>query len=225
MKKLTKIFTLFLLFCGMIITFGCGEEETPEVKIESIEIVSESIPTSILTTELNDLYDIKITVKKTDGNVETINLNASMISVEDMAKLANEGSHKIKVSYEGFETELTINVKKPTEPEPEKDPLEYSVLIKDIAGKPLANFYVLFYLGNDVVDEGYTDNSGIFKTELLPNKYDVIIEEREGYYLNETAFETDLLGTQIVVECELDSLEDVYGDEFTSYTTGDIMYD
>ena len=109
MKKLTKLFALLLVFGIIIFSLACDKE----VKVESISVVEESIPTEILLTEVDDkIDDIKIKVKKSDDSVETINLNKYMIYEEDYSKLSTEGTHTIKVTYEGKELTLTLKVKK-----------------------------------------------------------------------------------------------------------------
>ena len=228
MKKLTKLFALLLVFGIIIFSLACDKE----VKVESISVVEESIPTEILLTEVDDkIDDIKIEVKKSDDSVETINLNKSMISEEDYSKLSTEGTHTIKVTYEGKELTLTLKVKKQEQVGPgedqEKDAIPYSVKIKDIAGKPLSGFYVTFYLEDERVAEGYTNNNGLFEAELKPNIYEVTIDgsDMEAYYLNKDFFETDLMGTQIEVECQLESLAGKEADSSVTYELGDVMYD
>ena len=106
-----------------------------------------------------------------------INLTKNMLSLADYSKLSSEGTHTVKVKYLEFETTLTINVEKDPEIEV-KEPIPYTVIVKDIAGKPLADFYVTVYLGNEIVAEKYTNAEGTFTAELLPNIYDIIIEAR-----------------------------------------------
>ena len=227
MKRIIKVCTLiFVLVLIFTVTSckSCKKQNDPV--IESIQIVESSVPAKIYTTEVNDkLDDIQIQVLKSDGSSTTINLATSMISSDDLAKLNNAGTHTIKVSYEGFEATLTIVVEVKSDKPDNPTDVEYSVLVKDIAGKPLSNFYVWFYKGDEVIEQGYTKKDGIFSVLLEPNKYEVVVEEREGYYLNTTMFETDLIGTQIVVEAGIDSLKGVEGDIFTSYELGDVMYD
>ena len=230
MKKIIKgcalIFIFVLLFC-VTSCKSCKKKKDPV--IESIEIVETSVPQSIYTTEIsNKLDDIQIKVLKSDDSTETINLSTSMISSDDLAKLSTAGTHTIKVTYEGFEVELTlVVVVTPDNPDKPIDPqsIEYQVLVKDIAGKPLHNFYVMFYDGEELIDQGYTTKEGTFKTMLLPKKYEVIVESKDGYYLNQESFETDLLGSVVTVEALIDSLAGKEGDIFTSYELGDVMYD
>ena len=112
----------------------------------------------------------------------------------------------------------------PTEPE---TLLEYTVSVKDIAGKPLSDFYVTVMLNKTTIDERYTNVNGTCTFELAPDFYDVYIEGREGYYLNQSAYKTDLIGSKIEIVCELDteSLKDVNAPEDNVYELGDVMYD
>lgn len=243
MKKYIKFFALLLIFSALIFVVGCRKKDvdntdnngttenggsgnggTTIVTIVSIEIDETTIPESVLTIEsANILETIKLKVNKSDNSVETINVSKSMISESDLAKITEEGTHKITVKYENLETSFNLVVKKPEVTV--KDPIEYSVLIKDIAGKPLSDFYVIFYQGDEIVNEGYTDAEGVFSCNLIPDFYEVIVEENEGYYLNQSLFETDLIGTQIEVVCEIVGLEGVYADKYNTYELGDVMYD
>ena len=204
MKKIFKIFTLLLLLCSLIYVGSCKkpdegkEEPKEEVKIEKIQIVESTVPESLLISEVDEkIEDIKIKVSKNNGTEEQINLTKNMISLADYALLSVEGTHTIKVKYLEFETNLTLVIKKPVVEDPEKEPIPYTVEVKDIAGKPLADFYVTVYLGDEIVAEKYTNSEGKFEAMLLPNIYDVIIEAREGYFLNQELFETDLIGSPI----------------------------
>ena len=231
MKKICKFFALLLLFCSLTFIVGCQKE----VEIISIEADMTSIPLEIEVENLDDaIDDIIIKVFKSDDSVETIKLNKSMISTSDYDKLSEEGTHTITVTYEGFTTSLTLVIKVEKVPggdggedTPKDEEIEYVVNVRDIAGKPLSDFYVMFYSGDDIVCEGYTNNEGVFSKALLPDYYEVIVEERDGYYLNETMFETDLLGSPINVVSEYD-YEDVKGvlaDPSHRYQLGDLMYD
>ena len=228
MKKLFKLLVVLFVLCSITTVVSCDDKEPEQqvVTIDSISVDETSIPTSILNTEVeNKLSQIKINVLKSDGSTEVITLNKSMISSDDLAKLSEEGSHTITVNYEGKTTSLTVNIKKESQGTVEKDPIPYTVEVKDIAGKPLAEFYVTFYLGDEIVDEGYTGGDGKFTLELLPNIYDVVVEGREGYFLNNELFTTDLVGTTINVVCEIDSLAGVEAEADHLYGLGDVMYD
>ncbi|MBQ4570077.1 MAG: redoxin domain-containing protein [Bacilli bacterium] len=222
-KACTLIFVLVLLFT-VASCKSCKKQKDPV--IESIQIVESSVPSKIYTTEVSDkLDDIQIQVLKSDGSSDTINLATSMISSDDLAKLNTAGTHTIKVSYEGFEATLTINVEVKNNVNNNPTDIEYTVLVKDIAGKPLKGFYVMFYDGDEKLTEGYTNAEGKFVTNLSPKNYDVVVEGRDGYYLNREMFQTDLIGSVIEVEAEIESLKGVEGDIFTTYELGDVMYD
>ena len=234
MRKVMKTMSLFIMLGIALLAFGCDNKTKDPVIIESISVVSESIPDSILTTEIDDkIDDIKINVLKSDDSSSTVNVSKDMISSSDYESLSTEGTHEITITYEGFTTTVTIVTVKPNDKEdtptnePTKEPqmVEYSVIVKDIAGKPLHDFYVTFYLGNDVVAEGYTNNLGTFSKELEADYYDVLVEGREGYFLNTEMFETDLIGTPIEVTCEIDSLKDTLAPQENYYQLGDVMYD
>ena len=232
MKKITKVFTLLLTIATLAFVVSCNDK-TPT--IESVSVVETTLPGEILTTEVNDkIDDIKLLVTKSDDSTEEVNVTLEMISADDLAKLANEGTHTIIINYEGKTVTISLVTKKPEETKPDPDPnptpnpegIKYSVLVKDIAGKPLSNFYVTFYLGKEKKGEGNTNNSGLFETELLADIYDVKVEAKEGYILNTEMYKTDLIGTQIEVTAELDSFAGIEADASTKrYQKGDLMYD
>lgn len=229
MKKIIKVCALIFVVVLLFTMVGCKKKNPPkEPVIESIQVVEGSIPSQVYIDEVNSkLANIKIKVLKSDDNEETISLTSSMVSASDLSKLSTEGTHTIKVTYEGFETTFTIKVvaKDDGGDDPVDQEVEYKVFIKDIAGKPLADFYVMFYKGDEVVEEGYSNIEGCFSIKLKPYNYDVVLEAREGYYLNQEMYETDLIGSEITVEAEIDSLAGKEADIFTSYKLGDVMYD
>ncbi len=229
MKRIFKFFILLLVLTPIVCLSSCKKcKKDKEVKIVSISVVENTVPSFIYIDELDQkLNDIKIKVVKSDDSTEEKNLTKEMLSASDYAKLANEGTYTVKITYEGFETSLNLTMQKKGENIQPDDPtkVEYNVIIDDIAGKPLSNFYVTFYLGDEIVAEGYTKANGFFTTSLDPNIYDVLIEGREGYYLNQEMYQTDLLGSAIEVTCELDSLAGKEAEIGHLYEIGDVMYD
>lgn len=231
MKRVIKYFTLIFVCVLLLLTSSCSckrcNKDNDEVKIESISVVSSTIPQTFFTTEVDDkIDDIQINVNKSDKNVETINVNKDMISSEDYALLATPGTHTITITYQGFTTTVTLIVEKQDEEVPPvKEEITYSIRVKDIAGKPLSGFYVEVYLDDEIVDEGYTGNDGMFVTEQLPEKYEFLLETRDGYYLNQELYETDLLGTLIEVEAGLEPFKGVEAPSGHVYELGDLMYD
>ena len=90
MKKCFKFLSLLLLLTAITLTFACGEDKK-EVTIENVYIASETIPSSILTTEVLDkIDDIKIKIEKSDDSVEVVNVDKAMISSSDLDKLNTE---------------------------------------------------------------------------------------------------------------------------------------
>lgn len=129
--------------------------------------------------------------------------------------------------------EVTNPTEDDTKTEPEKtEPetvvvdtkVEYSVLVKSINGKPLSDFFVGFYLGDEEIAFDATNAEGIYSVKLEPNYYDIVVYENEGYILLEDEYQTDLLGSQIVVECEPYLIESE-APATKRYTQGDVMYD
>ena len=110
MKKIIKVCALIFVVVLLFTMVGCKKKNPPkEPVIESIQVVEGSIPSQVYIDEVNSkLANIKIKVLKSDDNEETISLTSSMVSASDLSKLSTEGTHTIKVTYEGFETTFTI---------------------------------------------------------------------------------------------------------------------
>ncbi len=191
-------------------------------EITSIELVRDSVPEKILSSEIDEqISKIKFNVIKSSGSKETKNVSKDMISNTDYNKLSQGGTHTITINYQGFTTTVTLVIEK------DDDTINYTICIKDIAGKALDGFYVEFTLNGEIVAEGYTGNDGTFSTNQLPNKYEVYLESVEGYYLNQEQelFTTDLLGGEINIVAGLDSFKGVETDITHRYEVGDLMYD
>ena len=105
-------------------------------------------------------------------------------------------TYTIKIKYEGFEATVLLTTKKPTEVNPDKSAIEYSVLVKDIAGKPLSDFYVTVMLNKTTIDERYTNVNGTCTFELAPDFYDVYILGTTQEY-NKEIFKEALKATAI----------------------------
>jgi len=103
--------------------------------------------------------------------------------------------------------------------------IDYTVVVNDIAGKPLSKFYVEFYLNDELVSEGYTDNEGFYRCNLEANNYEVVVEATDEYYLNEEMLTTDLIGSAIEVVAEINDLKGIIADKDHTYNLGDVMYD
>ena len=82
-----------------------------KASIESINIDESSIPSTINASELDSkLALIKLNVVDSKGNTETIGIDSSMISTEDYNSLKSYGKHTVTINYEGFTTNLTLNI-------------------------------------------------------------------------------------------------------------------
>lgn len=108
-----KIFMLVMaLLCIACIT-GCRKKK---VTIESITVIESTVPSSILNTEVESkLTTIKFNVNKSDDSKEEKNLDKSMISNSDLAKLSKAGKYTIIISYEGVTTTLTLTIEEEVE--------------------------------------------------------------------------------------------------------------
>lgn len=226
MKKISRFLTLLFMIFALVFVVGC--EKTPKnPTLESIEIDSTTVPASILNTEVDaKLGTIKLKLIYSDDSVKTTDLTKSMISDADYNKLSSAGTYTITITYSEKTTSLTLTITKKGESIKEDTPVKYSVYIDDIAGKPLSGFYVQFYSGDDIVAEGYTKEDGFFTTELKPNKYEVIIESKEEYYLNNESFELDATTTSLTIRSEINDLDGKEADPSEHrYEKGDVMYD
>lgn len=226
MKRTKSFLTLLFMVLALFLVVGCTTKKDPTV--ESIEVDSTTVPESILNTEVDSkLGTIKLKLIYSDDSVKTTDLKKSMISDEDYNKLSSEGTYTITITYEELTTTLSLTIKKSAVVKPEPtNPITYSVFIKDIAEKPLSNFYIQFYDGDDIVAEGYTKEDGMFEAELDPKKYEVMIEARDEYYLNVESFEVDSTKPNLEIISEINDLDGIEADPAEHrYEKGDVMYD
>ena len=107
MKK--SIYILILILSMFFIS--CGEEELVVKKIElsnyeDVKVVEYN------NYKLSD-FDLKVTYE--DGTFKIIDLEADMLSDEDIKKFSQVGSHKIYVSYKGAHTAFEFEVRELSE--------------------------------------------------------------------------------------------------------------
>lgn len=226
MKNIKKVLSLLLVLLIVYVVSGCGEKKDPT--LESIKVDSTTIPTSIKNTEVDsEITKIKIILLYSDKSEKTENLTKDMISEDDYNKLSSAGTYEITITYETKTTSLslTITSENIVNPPVEKT-ITYTVYIEDIAQKPLANFYVTFYSGSKIAAEGYTKTDGKFSSELKADKYEVIIEGRDEYYLNQERFEIDANNPELSIVSEINDLDGIEADPTEHrYEEGDVMYD
>lgn len=224
MKTIKKVLSLLLVLLALVVICGCGDKEPT---LESIKVDSSSVPTSILSTEVDsEITKIKIILVYSDNSAKTKNLNKDMISSEDYQKLSKAGTYDITIKYEEKTTSLTLVIKDKESGTTVDKIITYSVYVEDIAQKPLADFYVLFYSGKEVVAEGRTRTDGTFTADLKAGKYEVVVEAEPEYYLNIDSFEVDATNPSIEIVSELNNLDGVEADPTEHrYEEGDVMYD
>lgn len=101
MKKTINYLFLFIF----IFLFSCEN-----VKEVSITVDESTIPEFIYLDDDFDISLIKIKINYSDDSTKTINLDESMISIEDIAKLKTIGSHKIEVKYGNLKSDFIVSV-------------------------------------------------------------------------------------------------------------------
>ena len=108
MKKICKVIILTILILFGFIFTSCDNSSIDRI-VSAVDIDTTTIPEYVEVGKYDiTSSDIKITY--TDGIVEYIDINETMISSDDLAKLNTIGYHAITVNYDGFSTILNINV-------------------------------------------------------------------------------------------------------------------
>lgn len=105
--------SIFLTSCDMSGMMGSMPIE-PTRTITSINIDASTVP-SLAIVGTVDITDGDLAVNYTDGITEYIDINYGMITPEDLGKLDTVGIHSITISYNGFTTVYTIELKEETE--------------------------------------------------------------------------------------------------------------
>ena len=115
-KKLILIFIMLFAFTSIV---SCkknddnsennngGEENN--VTVTAVSVLSS--PEFIYSNDLDSLSEIKLNVTYSDSTTKTVNVNKDMMSSEDYAKLSTAGEHKVTITVEKFNYELTIIIK------------------------------------------------------------------------------------------------------------------
>lgn len=107
---ITMLFScMFLTSCDMtgLVT---PTPSNPTRAIASIDVDDSTIP-SLATVGSFNITDGDLVVNYTDGITEYIDINYGMITSEDLGKLDTIGVHTITISYNGFTTIYTIELK------------------------------------------------------------------------------------------------------------------
>lgn len=105
------IFSCFLLTsCDMT---GMMPGVTQTRTITSISIDGTTMPSQAIVGTF-DITDGDLVINYTDGITEYVDINYGMITPEDLGKLDTAGIHSITISYNGFATIYTIELKEET---------------------------------------------------------------------------------------------------------------
>ena len=110
MKKYLKLF-LLPLFVGVVALStvsltSCGEKE-----IVSVEVNEATVPAEIIQGTLDsELAKIKLVATLEDGSTVSIDVTKDMISASDLEKLADIGTHRITIVYEGHEIQVKLTI-------------------------------------------------------------------------------------------------------------------
>ncbi len=197
MKKLS-VFILTLL-CVLCLT-SCKK------KIVLIQVVENSIPDVINVSELDSkISTIKLDVKNSKGKVETINLDKSMISTDDYAKLNTYGTYSVTVTYKELTTTLTLNIVTNN----------YVVKVVYPDNTPVTKgVNVQWCTGNNCFLPVKVNEQGLAEIELDNGNYYIHIEGiPAGYTYDPNAYTTD--ANNKFVEIKLISLSNVVSGEGT----------
>ena len=114
-KYLRRIFSAFALVAACVLFVSCGGGE---VKVEKISVIPDTVPNSVLTTEVDQkIADITLRVTMSDGTTKEVKVTKDMIPAEDYAKLstASETAHVIHVEYEGITVTVNIVITEPVQ--------------------------------------------------------------------------------------------------------------
>ena len=122
MKKHTKILIITFLLLFSVLLTSCvmtppvddstdtGNNNTnPTRNLISISVDSSTIPSQALVGTF-DITTVDLATTYDDGLTEYIDVELSMISSEDLAKLNTVGSHVIAINYNNLSTVLNINI-------------------------------------------------------------------------------------------------------------------
>ena len=118
MKKYSKfLILLILLFTGCLLT-SCEMGMLPVVpsdpdntirEISEVYVDKTTVPTEAIVGTYN-ITESDLAISYDDGIVEYIDIDLSMISSEDLAKLNTVGIHSIVINYNGYTTVFSINI-------------------------------------------------------------------------------------------------------------------
>lgn len=110
-KFLSKLFVLALVITSSIVMFACDNDIQKEVNIESIEILLDTVPSTIKVGEF-DSAGIKAKVTYEDDTFKEINVTTSLIPEEYRSLITTPGIYTIKIAFRNQTAELEVTIVK-----------------------------------------------------------------------------------------------------------------
>ena len=117
MKKFLKL--LLVAVASLGIFTACEETKEPtkqptqqvEATVKSIAVDATTVPAEIKEGQAEtEIAKIKLVVTMSDGTTKNVNVTKDMISAKDLEKLADIGTYKVTITYEGQTAEVTLVV-------------------------------------------------------------------------------------------------------------------
>ena len=117
MKKFFKL--LLVAVASLGIFTACEETKEPtkqptqqvEATVKSIAVDATTVPAEIKEGQAEtEIAKIKLVVTMSDGTTKNVNVTKDMISAKDLEKLADIGTYKVTITYEGQTAEVTLVV-------------------------------------------------------------------------------------------------------------------
>lgn len=183
-----KLFVLFIILCSSLCLVACKN------KINAIKINEDSVPEIININELDsELAKIKLEVISDNKEINLVSFERSMLQDSDYNKLKNPGTHTIEISYEGFNTTLTIIV---------EDPNAYSVKVVYPNGNPVeGGVTVQWCTGSTCLLPVAVDNQGTAYNSIDDAEYYIHIDGLPaGYTYDPNAYTANKNNKKVTID-------------------------
>lgn len=117
MKKFLKLFLVAVASFGIFT--ACDKTQEPEktptqqvqATVKSIVVDATTVPAEIKAGQAEaEIAKIKLVVTMSDDTTQSVNVTKDMISAKDLEKLADIGTYKVTITYEGKTVEVTLVV-------------------------------------------------------------------------------------------------------------------
>ncbi|MGD9605684.1 MAG: leucine-rich repeat protein [Bacilli bacterium] len=113
--KLKKGFVLLFGLLTLLFVSGCNFF-SPNITVTNISVDPSTFSGEYYLDDF-DLTTIHIIVEMSDGTTESVVLNDTMISTDDLAKLSTLGTHTITIQYQGQSVSIDVTLSANTLPE------------------------------------------------------------------------------------------------------------